>query len=179
MSRETGRFQPYGDDPAACRAPAVAALHDYWRGLCRDGLLPSREAVDPAAIKPLLPHVLIMDVEQAPLRVRYRLVGTAVAELSRRDITGHYLDELEFDGDWERAAFEAGYRRMLERRAPVFGRLLWLALDDLTLIYESAIFPLAGDGRTIDKAIAIEHYLDADRREIAARVPPRPTRARE
>lgn len=176
MTGTERRFQPYVGDPSVCSAAPIAELHRYWRSLCRDGRLPSRAAIDPGAIKPLLPYVLIVDIEQSPLRVRYRLVGTGIVELSRRDITGLYLDEIRFEHARERATFEAGYRRLLESRAPVFGRILWAALDDLTLTYESAIFPLAGDGRLIDKAIAIEHYLDANPQEIADRVPARPAR---
>ncbi|MEX0759634.1 MAG: PAS domain-containing protein [Tistlia sp.] len=164
----------YVSDAAVCSSGRIAGFHRYWQALCRDGLLPSRTAIEPDDLKPLLPNILIMDVEPAPLRVRYRLVGTAIAETSRRDITGRYLEELRFDHPRERAALEAGYRLMLESRAPVFGRVLWRALSDLELTYESAIFPLAGDGRSIDKAIGVEDYLDVDPREVLERVPTRP-----
>ncbi|SMF33101.1 PAS domain-containing protein [Tistlia consotensis] len=176
MTRASGGFQPYVSDPSVCCSQRVGELHAYWRSLCRDGLLPARRDVEPTDIKALLPNILLMDIEQDPLRVRYRLVGTAIAELSRRDITGLYLDEIRFDEPRERSIFEAGYRLLLATRAPVFGRILWLARADMTLTYESAIFPLAGDGRTIDKAIAVEHYLDVDPREVAERVPSRPSR---
>lgn len=176
MTRAGADFHPYVSDPGVCGCERVTSFHAYWRSLCRGDLLPARQAVDPADIKALLPHILIVDIEQAPLRVRYRLVGTAIAEISRRDITGLFLDEIRFDDPSERTVFEDGYRLLLETRAPVFGRVLWPARADLILTYESAIFPLAGDGRTIDKAIAVEQYIDVDPREIAERVPPRPRR---
>lgn len=171
MTRLDSQPQPYVSDPAVCRSERIASFHAHWRALSREGALPARDAIDPMNIKPLLPNILIMDIEPSPLRVRYRLIGTAIAEISRRDITGRYLDTLQFDHPRERATFEAGYRLLLESRAPVFGRIQWLALSDLTLSYESAIFPLAGDGVTIDKAIAVEHYLDVDRQEVVERVP--------
>ncbi len=171
-----GDFHPYVGDPAVCRSSAIATFHDYWRTLCVGDRLPSREAIDPAEIKGLLPHLLIVDIEPSPLRVRYRLVGTAVVGSSRRDITGHYLDELRFDHPDERATFEAGYRLLLKSRAPVFGRVVWPARSDFVLTYESAIFPLAADGRTIDKAVAVECYLDSSPGEIGERVPQRPVR---
>lgn len=178
MTAEQDGFQPYVSDPAVCRSDRIAAFHAHWRSLCRPDALPSRQAIDPAEIKPMLPNLLIMDIERAPLRIRYRLVGTAIAEGSRRDITGLYLDQIKFDHPRERTMFEAGYGLLLESRAPVFGRILWVARSDLTLTYESAIFPLASDGRTIDKAVAVEHYLDLDPRIIAQRLPSRPTRDR-
>lgn len=167
---------PYVSDPSVCRSERIARFHAYWRSLCPEGALPSREQVDPSDIKPLLPNVIIVDIEQEPLRVRYRLVGTAVVAASRREITGRYLDELRFDRPDDRSLFEDGYRLLLETRMPVFGRIVWSALEDLSLLFESAIFPLSADGYSIDKAIAVEHFVDVDPREIAARVPSRPVR---
>ena len=174
--RGGGDFHPYVGDPSVCRSPEIAAFHDYWRARCTGDRLPSREAIDPAELKSLLPHLLIVDIEQTPLRIRYRLVGTAIVSSSRRDITGHYLDELRFDHPDERATFEAGYRLLLETRGPVFGRVVWPARSDFVLTYESGIFPLAADGRTIDKAVGVECYLDSSPGEIGERVPQRPVR---
>lgn len=176
MTSPIADVQPYVSDPSVCRSERIDRFHAYWQSLCPDGLLPSRQQVDPSDIRPLLPNVIIADIEREPLRVRYRLVGTAIVAASRREITGRYLDELHFERPDDRTLFEDGYRLLLETRTPVFGRIVWAALDDLSLLFESAIFPLAADGHTIDKAIAVEHFVDIDPREVAARVPSRPVR---
>jgi len=57
--------------------------------------MPSRRDMDPLGIEPrLLPWIIILDVEEAPRRFRYRLIGTRLVEVMDRDVTGHYLDDL-------------------------------------------------------------------------------------
>lgn len=165
----------YGPDPAACGSPKIAELTAYWESKCRDGRPPQRADLDPAEIVSLLPYLLLTDIEHAPLRIRYRLVGTAIAEASRRDFTGLYLDEMQFDTPRERQVFERGYRLLVESRAPVYGRMVWLASSDLPVLYESAIFPLLGPSGGVDKAVAIEDHARPIA-EIADRLPPRPVR---
>src|SRR5689334_20514819 len=70
----------------------IAQLADYWRSL-DSGAAPERHLLDPAAIKPLLPYVLLVEFEDDPFRVRYRLTGTKVDEMTGINITGRYLDE--------------------------------------------------------------------------------------
>ena len=52
-------------------------------------------AVDPTLIDPeLLPHVFILDVDRNPdLRLRIRLVGTALDSFFQRPLIGHHLEE--------------------------------------------------------------------------------------
>jgi hypothetical protein len=137
--------------------------------------VPRRSALDPSEIVELLPYVLLVDVEADPLRVRYRLVGTAIAEASRRNFTGLYLDEMSFEAAGEREAFEAGYRLLIAERRPVYGRMVWLASSDLPVVYDSAVFPLSSDGETVTQAIALEDH-QRPIEEIAAQLPPRPVR---
>lgn len=72
----------------------VRDLHEWWtknRGACG---IPDRSAFDPTCFTRLLPNMLIAEVEQLPFRIRYRLIGTKVADVLNLDFTGRYLDEL-------------------------------------------------------------------------------------
>ncbi len=92
----------YESDISEISSPNIHRLYDYWtakRGLHH---VPYRRDIDPADLKPLLPELTISEFETDPFRVRYRLVGTRVAEISGLDYTGLYLDQLDFgDGDYE------------------------------------------------------------------------------
>src|SRR3546814_7377207 len=46
-----------------------------------------------------MPYVLIADIEHAPFRVRFRLVGTKVVEATGFEFTGKYLDEITLPDD--------------------------------------------------------------------------------
>lgn len=70
----------------APRNPHLVALHEYWLGK-RDGrALPSRSDIDPAEIKPLLPHVMLYDADPAS-DFRIRLVGQSIVEFVGHNFT--------------------------------------------------------------------------------------------
>ena len=68
---------------------ALRGLADYFLAQ-KDAL-----AVDPLLIDPqLLPHVFILDVEREPtLRLRIRLIGTALDSVFQRPLIGRHLEE--------------------------------------------------------------------------------------
>ena len=145
------------------RSERVAAFHDYWLGLSRDGNLPPRAAIDPAAMRPLLPYVMIIDLEgtgDADLRIRYRLVGTAVAKFSGLDFTGHYLDELDFD-ICTTDDLLAAYAEIRRARAPGLGLAFARLEDDQVMDVEYLICPLApaAPGDPVRQCIAVEDYM--------------------
>ena len=86
--------------------PALRELFDYWRDLSRENELPARAAIEPAQIpRRALASTMLLDVvhqKTTPLviRLRFRLVGTAVVALREgmtpRDPTGRYIDEVQF-----------------------------------------------------------------------------------
>lgn len=144
------------------RSERVAAFHEYWLRLNADGL-PPRAAIDPADILALLPYVMIIDLEgagDADLRIRYRLVGTAVAKFSGLDFTGHYLDQLDFDVCTTEDLM-AAYARIRQARAPGLGLAFARLEDNQVMDVEYLICPLAPprpDG-VIRQCIAIEDYM--------------------
>jgi hypothetical protein len=57
--------------------------------------MPARADFDPITLpRALLPNMILLEVYQQPQRFRYRLMGTAVAEMLGEDWTGKYVDEL-------------------------------------------------------------------------------------
>jgi hypothetical protein len=85
----------------------IAALHAYWFCL-GDGEPPERRLINPAAIAPLLPDLLLLEADdvkddaqdgaaasaKAELRLRYRLTGTRIDHWNGCNLTGRYLDEI-------------------------------------------------------------------------------------
>ncbi len=70
------------------------ALSEYWHGLksTLPDSVPTRSMLDPSAIKPLLPYLLLHDLA-TPGKSMLRLVGTAITERLGLDPTGRdYLE---------------------------------------------------------------------------------------
>jgi hypothetical protein len=135
--------------------PLIAKFHAYWKSL-NGGEVPERASLDLTAVKDALPNVLLADIEQAPFRVRYRLVGTRIDEQTGFNLTGRCLDEFLFE------PFENGVRQLLdmyERAAATgkaeIGAYEWSSPWPVPLKVPVGIFPLAIDGE-ITQVIAVE-----------------------
>ena len=146
----------------------IRMVHGHWNAVRGSRRFPARGDIDPAAIKPALPYVMISEVHRNPLRIRYRLVGTEVVHFSGEDFTGKWLHETDW-GSY-RLAVEQKYVRMLETGEPTFGiGHLTQASDGKRKPYEWAIFPLAEDGEHVDRCLLVEDYRLLDRHEAQRR----------
>lgn len=143
-------------DPALTSVRIRAFLR-YWRQLAVNGV-PQRAQIEPADIKPLLPYLMIVDLTPEPLRIYYRLVGTAVTHFTGIDITGRYFDELELDEFGEEEIL-AAYRRVRDEARPGAG-IAEYELQGIRLIRtEYLICPLLDDSGALSKCIVLEDYV--------------------
>jgi hypothetical protein len=142
--------------------PSTRALYAYWQGSCRDGVPLPRSEIDPAALRDVLPLLLLGDIEPEPFRVLFRLIGTGVADFSRQDFGGQYLDELVYSArdsiDWS-----VCYRFVHAAQAGIVGTNDLHFADGRITSYEFAILPLSRGDDPAGSFIAIEAYDDFDR----------------
>ena len=164
MSDGFQTFDPASGLPSL-RSKRCAALVNYWNALRGDRAFPSRDAIDPSAIKPLLPHIMLIGIEYNPFRVFYRLVGTEVVRFAKFDFTGCYADALKFQDD-EGEDWSTYYRAVVEARRPGVGVVHWTVSGDLQRWIEFVICPLSSDGQVIDRCIAAEDYQNLNMVEI-------------
>jgi hypothetical protein len=132
-------------------------MHDWWTDH-RDDDIPDRTALDPFALKATLPYLLISDVERDPFRIRFRHVGTKVAEATGLGFTGRYLDELvpsDPDEPWM-----GDYRHSFDTRMPVFGGSTVKMKSSAGYFYEFGMFPLRNGGCEIVQFVGVEDYFD-------------------
>lgn len=76
------------------RSERCRALSEYWQSLQREAAdgVPTRSMLDPSAIKPLLPYLVLHDLA-TPGKSIMRLVGTAITQRIGLDPTGrNYLE---------------------------------------------------------------------------------------
>lgn len=145
--------------------PKIAAVHDHWLSLHpAPGALPGRQHFDPLRVPELLPNLWLMDVQSDPLRLRFRLVGTAHVTIRKRDITGQWLDEL-FPG---RTEFPRRAQRIVESRQPDWrrGAAHWDLDDSGFSELENICLPLARDGRNVDMLMCLTMYYRHDGRAV-------------
>lgn len=137
----------------------VRAMHAWWLAHRGPAGIPDRRALDPAALKPLLPNLFIAEIEPKPFRVRYRLVGTKAVQVIGFDITGRYLDELLVEPG---VPWMDYYRIVFDSREPLLGSVVAPASSGGTFTYEFGLFPLTQDGANINQVAGVEDYFDFD-----------------
>jgi hypothetical protein len=144
------------DAPDRIASARVRTLYGYWMEKRGSRRMPARADIDPAEIKPLLPYLLLADLHHDPLRVFYRLVGTGVVAAAKCDLTGHWLHQVDLDGNtpaWERV-----YRRVAETGAPVFGQTRADIRPGDARLFQWVVLPLSDDGAIADRVLELEDW---------------------
>ncbi len=94
----------------------------------------------------ILPHVSLVDVEYAPGRYKFRLVGTESVKAMGHDVTGKYLDELPMLDRY----LKDRYDWMVENKRPYIysDKLKWSEKSFLN--YSTISMPLSRNERDVD-----------------------------
>ena len=141
----------------------LARLYTYWRDRRpAPDRLPGRGHVDPIDIAWALGNVWMLDVQRAPFRLRYRLIGAKITAHMDRDPTGEWLDDArpQIADD---PAYYARYRWMAQTR-----RATWrsgpprLSHDPRWTTVENVMLPLAEDGDNVDIFLCASAYYRSD-----------------
>jgi len=129
------------------RTKEMRSLIGYWGRLRGDRAMPGRGELDPLAILPTaLPYVFLIEPlwGAEPLDFHFRLVGTGVARMTGRDMTGHRMEEGIYGGYGETVM--APPRLAARESWPhlCYGRFAW---RDHGFLSESVYLPMEEHGR--------------------------------
>jgi hypothetical protein len=137
-------------------SPRVHRFHEYWKARrSAEHAVPLRAAVDPTELRELLPNIVVIEVEPAPLRFRYRLVGTRVVEFNKLDFTGSYLGTIGWDQEQQ---IVDACTDVVASRQPLCGFYTWTLRNGAIGKCEFGTFPLSRDGETVTQIFGIEDY---------------------
>ncbi len=152
MEQATPDFWARFDPDMQCKDASLLAIYNYWESKRAGRLFPSRSDIDPADLVPHLGHMVLVDVEYEPFRLHYRLIGSTITTMMRRNATGLYYDEL-YSPDIL-ASIYSSYRWMIANKRPTrtYGEPV---IGDRAAyhIHEALNLPLSSDGETIDKVL--------------------------
>ncbi len=155
-------WQPYAPERAS---RAAVHLHDYWASKrSASGRLPTRQDIQPAEIKALLPFLWLMDYEPGQGAFRYRLIGTAVVEGVGRDYTGRTLEQCN-PGSGACEFATRALSGMMQDRQPIWRRGAPMFHHETAVLrLENLALPLASDGDNPDQILGLTLFFDSDSR---------------
>jgi hypothetical protein len=146
--------------------PLARQFYDYWLSIAPPGALPGRQHVVPEKMAPWLSRLWLLDIHRDPLRFRCRLAGSEMVRSIGWEVTGKWLDEVHPLSASD-ARSRDRFRIVAELGRPTWrrGALRWMRQPDYRTV-ESVMVPLARDGRTVDKLMAVSITFDVEGRQI-------------
>jgi hypothetical protein len=130
------------------RTPALERLYREWERK-RDGRkFPARADFDPVDLKYVLGNLSLVDVRYDPLRFRYRIHATNVAERTGTELTGQEVGGIAHTE--HRNLATRHFAQVVAEREPVVHYRAHALVDHRIWSYEALVLPLSSDGETID-----------------------------
>jgi hypothetical protein len=134
------------------RHKQLKELYLYWRAKCGDRRAPTRAEILPEEIRPILPHILLLDIVGDVPRLKYRLVGTEFVHIYGAEVTGKFVDEIDFDG--MNKLIIADYVKVVKECRPSWTSWNFAKDDGRWLEYERLTLPLSQDGQIVNMLLA-------------------------
>jgi len=129
---------------------------DYWDSKRAGRRMPARRDIEPTEILDLLPYVVLIDVERAPLDFRYRLVGTAVAARFGHDRTGERFSALPQQSEgsevWKTAV------RILEEKRPIVSHIPYVGFNRWIQNYRDISMPLSENNDEVNMIFGVLQF---------------------
>ncbi|MGA9658856.1 MAG: PAS domain-containing protein [Asticcacaulis sp.] len=125
----------------------------YWKGLRKRGKLPSRQDLDPAALKSRLPTISLIDVldpkpHNCPEAFRQRLAGTDLFDAYGEEITGKRIDAIYTPSEAQYWAEHLSFVVETGKANVGLHSMAWRGASSLSLFWLR--LPLASDGVHVD-----------------------------
>jgi len=142
-------------------------LLGIWDARRQGRRMPARADLDPFDLKEHLGHLFLVDVERDPIRFRYRLVGTKITNIVRRDVTGRYFEDI-YTGRLLESMIEV-QSWVMNESAPlrIFNRTGHPR--NTVYVYDGLLLPLSTDGETVNMVLG-ELLFTPERTSPASKV---------
>ena len=136
------------DPDLAIASPILRRMLALWQERRGTRAMPSRQDFAAEDLMQFSGRVLLIDVEYAPRRYRFRLVGTLIVDLLQRDLTGRYFDDVYTPAQLAVLARSSDYCTETRRPLRIMSRLNYADRSHIQI--EVLEMPLSSDGTTVD-----------------------------
>ncbi len=130
------------------KTPELKQLYGYWAEKRGDRDMPSRGDLDPVEMAAFIQFVVLLDVEEAPRRYRFRVIGTGIVDGFGEDRTGGYFDEVDLGDVADEAS--RGLDEVVETRSPRYLTGEFVKKNGRHIRFERISLPLSSNGTDVD-----------------------------
>lgn len=134
-------------------------VEDYWRARCHgtgQRAIPCRRDVDPAALGKLLPQLFLLDIVGPAARLRWRLVGSAIARHEGGDPTGRWVEDSLVPEQAQIMQHFAG--ATIRERRPSCHAGCWRDQQGRLRLLARLLVPLSENGSVVSTLLGIIDY---------------------
>ena len=139
--------------------PEQRQLFDYWTEKSVGRAMPCRSDINPVHIPRVLSGISLVDVSPDKTRCRIRLAGTRLREIYDREITGLFIEDLDW-GD-KHDYWIAAYRRTIEEGKPTQGVVRGPRTHKEHLVQYWLKLPLASDTGEVSMLLCYDYFQSA------------------
>ena len=126
-------------------------VYAYWQSLRSGDSIPYRRDFRPAAIRRLLPYIILVDVLNDPRDFQFRLVGTAFITVTGQELTGRLISEV-FPPQFRMEVFE-GWNAIVENGGPNWAcGNVWIENKDF-ISWQGVALPLRAETGSVDQLV--------------------------
>ncbi len=140
--------------------PELSSLFQFWELKSGGRKAPARTDFDVPDLLPWLPHLMLSDFLLCGTEIRFRVIGTWIAEQYGRDDSGKTASEANCTG--RNRAILSGHKIAASEMAPhkISGTFFNHTGADGFRIAERLVLPLSDDGKTCTKLLTGIYFLD-------------------
>ena len=138
-------------------APRLRQLYAEWQKWRGDRELPSRTDFDPVELRYMMGRLSLVEVHHDPLRFRYRVHGTEIADRLGYDMTGKNLEA--WPDDAHRQQIRDYFGQIVTSRAPRIQHRERMVSHGRILRYCALALPLSAVGTRVDMLLIGVEFL--------------------
>ncbi len=128
--------------------PLLLGLYSHWQEKRGARAMPARADFRPEEMHAFLGHIFLVDVEDAPRRFRFRLLGTEIVTSYGVELTGRYTDAVQ--PPVYRAMIERHYGQVVDSIRPMVHRMRFVEHPGKVHQLMRLAMPLSEDGGRVN-----------------------------
>ena len=129
----------------------------YWDSLRQGEDTPRRKEFNPFDVPPLMPHMILIEVQQEPRDFRYRVIGSVVLDHVAKNLTDFWMSEIEHQKAPSRIWTSCNH--VTETCYPILSRIPYVGPDADFIYSEDVILPLLNDEREVVNLLTFVSYI--------------------